>query len=819
MKGIVFLSGLISGLLTSGIILPAVAQITSDKTTNTTVNTNGNNFNILNGVQKGNNLFHSFKEFSIPKGSSAVFDNYADVVNIINRVTGGNISNIDGLIKASGNANLFLINPAGIVFGENASLDIGGSFLGSTAESILFEDGFEFSTVNPQSEPLLTISVPVGLQMGSNPGGIKVNGSGHNLISQSATFRPFINPGNANSLQVKPSKTLALVGGDIQLNGGVLGAEAGKIELSSLGEGTVKLNQSKQEFALDHTAVSNFQDIQLSQQSLVSASGENAGSIDIQAANFSIRDGSLLRIENKGLQSSGNINVNASELLTISGTNLDGSIASGFRTLTLSEGKAGDINVSGKRLVMENSGTITSNTYGVGKGGDLNLNLVESVKLFGISPITNRSSIITAVTYAVGDSGAVNLSTKELTILDGAAIGSTTLGTGNAANVIVNVSESIDAIGISPIFQPSAINSSTIGSGDAGNLTVNTKRLSVRDGARLDSSTSIVGTAGSVTVNASESVEVSGFGFSPRNPSLINSSANILDEALRKRFGLPDKPFGKSGNVEINTPQLKINNSALVTVRNDGFGNGGILKINANSINLDNQGGITAATESGEGGDININLQNSLVMRRNSFIDTESLGTGNGGNLIINSPIIASFENSDIIANAVEGNGGNINVTTQGIFGLEYRDELTEESDITASSEFGINGTVAINNISIDPSSGLVELNLELADSSQKIASGCSSNTGNSFVAIGRGGIRKDPNEQVDVNPTWSDIRDLSAFRKLNNNSEVTNISNKPAIIEATGFIRNYLGEIELVAVENTPFNRKKVANCSGENT
>ena len=195
MKGIAFLSGFISGLITFG-TLPATAQITSDGTTNTTVNLNNNNFNIINGIQKGNNLFHSFKEFSIPKGSSATFNNSTDVVNIINRVTGGNISNIDGLIKSQGSANLFLINPAGIVFGENASLDIGGSFLGTTAESILFEDGFEFSAVNAESEPLLTVSIPLGLQMGSNPGNIQINNTGHNV---SAPFRQRLRRGNTPS--------------------------------------------------------------------------------------------------------------------------------------------------------------------------------------------------------------------------------------------------------------------------------------------------------------------------------------------------------------------------------------------------------------------------------------------------------------------------------------------------------------------------------------------------------------------------------------------------------------------------------------------
>ncbi|MGD1914341.1 MAG: filamentous hemagglutinin, partial [Rivularia sp. (in: cyanobacteria)] len=700
-----------------------------------------------------------------------------------------------------------------------ALLDIGGSFLGSTAQSIVFEDGFNYSAIVSEQTPLLTVSVPLGLQMGQQSGAIKVEGTGHNLIGASP-FSPLRRSQNNINLQVQPGKTLALVGGEISLNGAILTAESGNIELGSIGEGSVYLNQTNQGFTLDYGRVANFQDIQLSQQSLIDTSGENPGSIQVRGKNVNLNDGSKIWIQNRGLQESGNININASESLILNGTNLDESIASGLLTETLTEGRSGDITVSGTTLAIANGATIASSTYSDGKAGDFKIDFSESVELFGLSPITNRSSAINPTTYGAGNSGIINLSTKQLTILHGAVISSVTLGRGNAADVTINASESIKAIGISPLFQPSAISSATIGTGNAGNLTVNTGRLIVRDGGRIDSSTSISGAAGSVTVNASESVEVSGIAQVSRNPSLIISSANILDEAIRQRFGLPDKPFGASGNVEINTPQLNLNDGGLISVRNDGFGDGGTLQVNANSINLDNQGGITAATESGKGGNINLNLQDSLVMRRGSLINTESLGTGNGGNLTINSPIILGLENSDIIANAVEGNGGNINITTSGIFGLEFRDELTEESDITASSQFGVNGTVEINNIGIDPGSGIVSLPAELTDSSQQIAAGCSNNNGSSFVATGRGGIPQNPNEEVDVNRTWSDIRDLSAFRQQTNNiSEVTPISNKPAIIEATGFMRNENGEIELVALENTPLKNKQVSQCSGKHT
>jgi large exoprotein involved in heme utilization and adhesion len=156
---------------------------------------------------------------------------------------------------------------------------------------------------------------------------------------------------------------------------------------------------------------------------------------------------------------------------------------------------------------------------------------------------------------------------------------------------------------------------------------------------------------------------------------------------------------------------------------------------------LSDRGSITASAKSGEGGNINLQVQDTVLMRRGSQVSFEAGGIGNGGNITINAPFIIGLENSDIIANAVEGRGGNIEITTQGIFGLAYRPQLTSNSDITASSEFGVNGTVDINNFGVDPSSGLVELPENVTDPSQQIATGCSANQGSTFVATGRGGI------------------------------------------------------------------------------
>ncbi len=820
MRKITFLSGLICGLLTCAISLPAAAQVTSDNTTNTTINKNGTNFNIINGIQKGNNLFHSFKEFSIPTGGSAVFNNSTDVVNIINRVTGGDISNIDGLIKANGNANLFLMNPAGIVFGENARLDLGGSFFGSTAQSILFKDGFEFSAVNPTDAPLLTVSVPVGLQMGKDSGAIEVNGSGHNLKAQDATFAPYINPNSfipfqfRPGLQVQPGKTLALIGGDIQLDGSILTAESGKVELASLKQGEVRFTENSKGFTLDDAKVSNFGNIQLLQRSLVDVSGAGAGEVNIQGNQLNIKDGSVVMVQNRGIQTSGDINVKA-ESVKLSGAIPDTQIRSSLMNETLA-GNTGNINIKTERLSVEDGASVFTRTFGLGSAGLIDINATESIDIFGVSAVNpSQFSAIGSTTLSPGNSGNVKISAKNISVLNAGVIATTTFSNGSAGDVTID-SENTQVAGKSMgIFRTTAITSTSFGKGDAGRLGINTQTLSVRDGASVNTTSHDSGNAGNVTVNAAKSVEVTdGDELQAAN---INSSVFRERTVIGQLLGLPEVPAGDAGNVTVNTPYLKVSNYGAITVRNVGTGVAGTLKVNADLVQLDSTGEFAASSNSGGGGNIFVQAD-SLQLRRNSSIATNAVGKGNGGNIIINSNTLVGLENSDIIANAVAGNGGNISITTQGIFGLELRDKLTEESDITASSEFGVNGTVDIKNFGIDPSSGLVELSVDLADESQKIASGCAAQTGSRFSVTGRGGIPQNPSQSLYLNSTWSDIRDLSAYQKRNN-IQATQISNKPAIVEATGFVHNANGEIELVASENIPFTTKQVSNCDGLST
>jgi filamentous hemagglutinin family protein len=153
------------------------------------------------GAARGANLFHSFQEFNVSDGQRVYFVNPAGIENILSRVTGGNGSDILGTLGVLGNANLFLVNPNGIVFGPDARLDVAGSFVASTGNGFNFPDGSTFSATNPAAPPLLTINLTPGLQRGT---------------------QPLEEINNAGNLEVDTGQTLALYGGDVTSTGSLI---------------------------------------------------------------------------------------------------------------------------------------------------------------------------------------------------------------------------------------------------------------------------------------------------------------------------------------------------------------------------------------------------------------------------------------------------------------------------------------------------------------------------------------------------------------------------------------------------------------------
>ncbi|MEZ2280248.1 MAG: filamentous hemagglutinin N-terminal domain-containing protein [Microcoleus sp.] len=882
------------------------AQIVPDATlpNNSTVTSNDNTFTIEGGTAAGGNLFHSFREFSVPTGGTAFFNNIDTIQNIFTRVTGGSISNIDGILQTNGNANLFLLNPNGIIFGPNASLNIGGSFLGTTADRINFADGTSFSATNPQTTPLLTISIPTSLQFGPNPG---------QIVDRSAALSAFENSGEGNQnpvgLEVLPGQTLALVGGDVIVPGGILTAPGGRIELGSVGANSlVGLTFNDSGFALGYAGVQNFQDIQLSQGAVVSASGEGGGTIQvqgrrvvltedsgilsqtfgsqdggtvsIQAAQFIAEGGGYVDTTTYGAGRGGNLSVTATDSIELSGTNADGSLPSGLFAqvdvqdeTTPTTGNAGDLTIATGRLILRDGAQIASNTFSEGSGGRLTVTASESVEVIGRSADGRFPSALVsqAEKGSSGNAQDLTISTRELILQDGSEISSLTNGTGNAGNILIQASKQLivqNLAGVSAFTSGNGrggnvsietgrliaqnggqVLATTQGSGQAGTLTVNarefveltgtgidgfpsglftqstglatdsnagnadnltvtTRQLTVRDGAAISADTFAGGRGGSLTVNASESVEVTGTsGMVPLNVSPLVRA----DGRLPSRLTAVTTDSGKAGNVTINTGLLRVRDGANVAVDGSrGTGSAGNLEVTASDIRLD-RGTITAETRSGDSGNVNLQVSNFLQMRNNSNITVTATGDATGGNININTRALIAGTNSDITANAVNREAGRVEITApEGIFGARSRRVTDPTSnlttDITATSLGGpqLDGQVLLNTPDIDPTQGLVQLPKTIVNP-DAIAQICPNQrqpgTDKTFTRVGRG-LPANPGETPDNGSNAVGLADAVAPVKERTRTappQQLGAPNRP-LLSAQGWAINSKGEVIFTA-------------------
>jgi large exoprotein involved in heme utilization and adhesion len=339
----------------------------------------------------------------------------------------------------------------------------------------------------------------------------------------------------------------------------------------------------------------------------------------------------------------------------------------------------------------------------------------------------------------------------------------------------------------------------TLGSGQGGDLMINTPHLLVSDGAGVSARTFSSGTGGDLTIKANESVQLeSGF---------------ISVQAISG---------GTAGNLTIETQQMSVSEGSVVAVSSPG-GQAGNLTITANSLIL-NQGTLTAetGTSGAEGGaNITLNGLELLLMGNESLIDANALGKANGGNITIDSQFIVATspvgsQGSDIVANAVEGNGGRVNITTQGIFGIEYQVSRTPENDITASSDYGVAGEVTISRPDVDPSRGLAELPTDLVDAEGQIDRRCTAGgkepERNRFTVTGRGGLPPNPNETLQnqtVVTNWIEFDDKEPLEsrertEVETNANLSRVTQK-AIVEAQGWVISTNGQVTLTANASTP--------------
>ncbi|MBD2519500.1 filamentous hemagglutinin N-terminal domain-containing protein [Nostoc sp. FACHB-973] len=635
----------------------AKAQITPDGTlpTNSSIENDVNTFNITGGTQSGGNLFHSFGEFSVPTDNTAFFNNSADIQNIISRVTGNSLSIIDGLIRANGTANLFLINPNGIIFGQNAQLNIGGSFLASTASAVKFANNLEFSATNPQPAPLLSINVPIGLQYGANPGFI-VN------LSQ--------------GFEVSPEKTLALVGGDVAVEGGIFFAPSGRIELGGVQEpGTVDLSWDGNILSLNFPDNLVRADVFLNGAQL-DVAGENGGSIAVNARNIDILGASTLLAgilfgQGSVESQARDISLNATEAIKIDQQ-------SRIENFIISDAIAtgGDIRITTSELSVTDGAQLITSTFGQGNAGNLIIDAKQHILFDGISISFDGTNIITTPSWAGsfveenarGNGGDVYISTEELSVTNGAQLITSTFGEGDAGNLIIDAKQHIlfDGIGISfdgtnifPVPSRAISSVEENAKGNGGDVYISTEELSVTNGAQIIASTFGQGDAGNLIIDAKQHI-------------LFDGRNNIIPTASGAASTVGENAKGNGGFVRISTKELSVTNGAQLVASTFGQGDAGNLIIDAKQrILFDSKSGATSTVEQsgiGKGGDVYINTEEISVTNESGLI-TSTLGEGDAGNLFINAEQRILFDRQSAAASTAEesgeGNSGNIYLSTE----------------------------------------------------------------------------------------------------------------------------------------------------------
>ncbi len=614
------------------------------------------------GAIRGANLFHSFSDFNIGDGERVYFGNPVGIANIFSRVTGNNPSDILGTLGVDGGANLFLLNPNGIIFGENAQLDIRGSFVASTANGVVFDNGFEFSAKNPESPPLLTVNVPIGLQYGATAGSINVDRS---------------------RLVMPTGKTLMLVGGDISLIGGFVRVPGGKVELGSVGgTGMIGLNVNSNDLSLIFPNSVPRGNISLTNTSNVNVRADGGGSIIINAHNLDLLQESTLRAGiNFGLGSvnaeAGDIEINATGLISMENASFISNAV-----LTGATGKGGDIKIITDSLSGIEGSEVFASTFGNGDAGNINIQAKNTVLFDGegsFAGLPRPSGVISEVEeIGVGKGGSVNIEAGSLFVNNGAIVTTRTFGQGDGGNIILNADDiSFDGVGADGLTG-GAFSSVKIGAeGNAGSINVHGNNLSLANGAAISSSTNGEGNAGTVTINA-DTVSFDGEG---RETLGFRQSSGAYSAV--QWVGI-----GDAGSVNIITRLLSLTNGAVVTATTLGEGNAGSVNIHADSISLDGQGpdlyssgvyssvGATDVGERGLGnaGGINITTRSLSVTNGAQLNAATTLGKGDASTININADTVsfdgqgANFYSSGAysrVESGAVGNGGDINLSTR----------------------------------------------------------------------------------------------------------------------------------------------------------
>ena len=627
--------------------LNVYAEVISDNTTGSNVIQQDSNYLISSdNVKQGDiNIFHSFSVFNLNKDESAIFSGPDSVLNIINRVTGPGNSFIDGTIKSEiKNANLYLLNPYGVIFGPNSSLDITGSFYVSTADKLIMEDE-EFSAKHSIGEAF-PMKNPTGFSFSIDNG-----------------FEA-VHLNSAKNIKIENGNTISFIGGDkavsesisnlqseepgVKIINSQIKAEESTINIASVASAGEVLITDK---GLDTSSIKNLGNITIYDKSSMNASGETGGNVNIYG-NYFVCSNS--EIKTNAINDAGNINIFANKIDIINSGHFDSITAKS------SYGKSGDISlIAADSIILKDASILTNAEKNSGDAG--------KVTLSSLNINISESSSIAASTSGSGNGGDIHINAKENLILSsGSSIHSKAWekSTGNAGNIYINAKNVINNEGV-------LITASTDSSSIAGNIEINSEFLSLNKGSIISSETNNLlngNNAGNIIINNDKTICL--------NNSQISTSSNGK---------------GNAGNVVINTENLVLNDKSSISSesRIDGnVGDAGFVSINASgNTNISNDSEITTKSLNAGGGSIDI-LSSDLFIENSNISTIVEKGNNNGGNIFIKSSLM-TIKNGKILANANSGAGGNISISSDLLI-------KTYDSIISASSNSGIYGIIDI---------------------------------------------------------------------------------------------------------------------------
>lgn len=708
---------------------------------------------IEGGAIRDSSLFHSFLEFNIQEGQQVYFTNPEGITNIFTRVTGINPSDIFGTLGVDGSANLILINPHGINFGANAQLDITGSFFATTTESIIFANGWEFSANNPQAPPLLQVNLTPGLQTGS-PAQAPINNAATLSIATGQTLTLIGSEINFTGSAVAPGGNVELLGSQINLFAGAT------IDVTDIGRGNITI-------AADQLTMTD------SSQLLAGINGTNsfitaqAGDIVIDAANISIANSSVIAntLATDSVGNGGNVQITTDNLALNSGSRI--------QTVTEGNGTAGDIIINASETIdisgFSNDGLLSgilSHTASANSGAGGKIHINQGNLSQGRITLSDRGFIAT-VTNSSNHGGGVNINANDLTLQSGGQIVTLATNSGHAGNIYINTPGNLTLSGSSTDFLPSPFDDLTVFSLDELNFrsesnpdvaesgTGGIPYVSVsRTPEQIISDNTVLGTATdntfdyySFTITAADSRGVfdidygstAGDGKIDTEIFLFNQLGDVLasnddasvtagaqgstlrplrtvsqDSFIATTFSEPgtyvvgvgefDTAASSFTVLEGNTVDLGDTYTLQVSLENQGINNNADTTATLNREHFNpNQGGnsglFSITQTEGNGGNIKVSTA-QMLMQQGAEVSITTLGEGKGGYINLSATGTIAIDDS-VISTATRGAGdaGNIRLTANDI-------HLTNGGQLDASTfSSGDAGTAIIdtqNHISID---------------------------------------------------------------------------------------------------------------------